>query len=528
MARPRNVVVDRRSMLWMAAGSSVLAAAPSLAQAADEQAEPTGSESSPAFSFDTVIDLAREAAAGTFEVQRLDLRAPFADLDYDAYRMIRPRPERRLWHGEHRGFEIDLLPPGMLYHDRVEISVVVDGKAVQFAFDPDLFHYNPDYFPYADGAAPPDVPRDLSYSGFRVHFPISQPDAMDEFLVFQGASYFRAIGRGQLYGLSARGLALGTGTPEGEEFPIFRRFWIYQPEAGATVIRIQALLDSPSVAGAYDFVVQPGAETVMAVRAVLFPRVNLEKPGIAPLTSMFYFDPKSRAGIDDFRNAVHDSSGLKMITGAEERLWRPLDNPPTLQVSAFVDRDPKGFGLVQRERDFARYEDAEARYERRPSGWAAPQGNWGEGAVTLIEIPSPNEFNDNIVAFWQPANVLAAGTAHQFDYRLYWSEQPPDNPPLAQIVATRGGAYVNDPAKRSLIVDFDFGNLVFDRLEPRASTSAGTIFSVTLARLPTDGRVRAALGFNPENAELAEMRLVLVDETGRPASETWLARWTRR
>jgi len=528
MAPPRNVAVDRRSMLWMAAGSGLLASTGSLAQTADDEAEPMGSESSAAFSFNTVIDLARETAAGAFEVQRLDLQAPFADLDYDAYRMIRPRPERRLWYGEQRGFEIDLLPPGMLYHDRVEISAVADGKAVQLAFDPDLFHYNPDHFPYADGAAPPDAPRDLSYSGFRVRFPISQPDAMDEFLVFQGASYFRAIGRGQLYGLSARGLALGTGAPEGEEFPIFRRFWIYQPEAGATVIHIQALLDSPSVAGAYDFVVQPGAETVMAVRAVLFPRVDLEKPGIAPLTSMFYFDPKSRAGIDDFRNAVHDSSGLKMITGAEERLWRPLDNPATLQVSAFVDRDPKGFGLVQRERDFARYEDAEARYERRPSGWVAPQGNWGEGAVTLVEIPTPNEFNDNIVAFWQPAYALAAGAEYQFDYRLYWSEQPPDNPPLAQVVATRGGAYVNDPERRTLVVDFEFGDLAFDGLEPRASTSAGTITSVTLTRLPTNGRVRAALGFNPENAELAEMRLVLVDEAGRPASETWLARWTRR
>ena len=528
MARPRNVTVDRRSMLWMAAGGGILAATGSLAQTTDGEAEPTGGVSDAAFSFDTVIDLAREVAAGTFEVQRLDLRAPFADLDYDAYRMIRPRPERRLWYGEQLGFEVDLLPPGMLYHDRVGISVVADGKVLELAFDPDLFHYDPDHFPYADGAAPPDAPRDLSYSGLRVRFPISQPDVMDEFLVFQGASYFRAIGRGQLYGLSARGLALGTGAPEGEEFPIFRQFWVYQPEAGATVIRIQALLDSPSVAGAYDFVVEPGAETVMAVRAVLFPRVDLETPGIAPLTSMFFFDPKSRAGIDDFRNAVHDSSGLKMITGAEERLWRPLDNPPTLQISGFVDRDPQGFGLVQRERDFARYEDAEARYERRPSGWVAPQGNWGEGAVTLVEIPTPNEFNDNIVAFWQPANALAAGAAHQFDYRLYWSEQPPDSPPLAQVVATRGGAYVNDPTRRSLVVDFDFGDLVFDGLEPRASTSAGTITSVTLTRLPTNGRVRAALGFDPEDAELAEMRLVLVDGEGRPASETWLARWTRR
>jgi glucans biosynthesis protein len=481
-----------------------------------------------AFSFETVILLAREAAAEAFEARRLELEAPFAGLDYDAYRAIRPRPERRLWYGEQRGFEIDLLPPGLFYEDRLAISVVSAGQAVELAFDPGLFHYHPDHFPYADGAAPPDAPRDLGYSGFRVRFPINGPDVMDVFIFFLGASYFRAIARDQLYGLSARGLALGTGGQAGEEFPVFRRFWIHEPEPEAKSLRIHALLDSPSVAGAFEFVVQPGAETIIDVRSVLFPRTDLQTAGIAALTSMYYFGPKSRAGVDDFRNAVHDSSGLQMITGADERLWRPLDNPATLQFSAFVDRDPQGFGLAQRERDFARYEDAEAHYERRPSAWVEPQGDWGEGAVVLVEIPTASEFNDNIVAFWRPARTLAAGAEHRFDYRLYWSDQPPDSVPLARVAATRGGASVNDPARRSLVVDFALGELPFDGLEPRASASAGEIESISLIRLPGEGRARAAIGYDPQDAELAELRLVLVDDEGRRASETWLARWTKR
>ena len=528
MALERVALVDRRSMLGITAASLAFAGTMGHAQTGSAEGEQAEDDGGTAFSFDTVIQLAREAATEAFEVQRLELTAPFADLDYDQYRSIRSRPERRLWYGEHRGFEVDLLPPGLFYEDRLTISVVREGRATAVDFDPGVFHFHPNYFPYADGAAPPDAPRDLGYSGFRVRFPINRPDVMDEFLVFQGATYFRAIARDQLYGLSARGLAIGTGSQAGEEFPVFRQFWIHEPEVDAKSFRVHALLDSPSVAGAFEFVVQPGGETIMDVRSVLFPRTDLATAGIGTLTSMYFFDPKSRAGIDDFRNAVHDSSGLQMITGADERLWRPLDNPPTLQFSAFVDHDPHGFGLAQRERDFARYEDAEARYERRPSAWVAPQGDWGEGAVTLVEIPTDSEFNDNIVAFWRPAHTLTAGAEHRFDYRLHWSDQPPDSAPLARVAATRGGASVNNPARRSLIVDFALGELPFDGLEPRASASAGIVTSITLTRLPGDGRVRAAIGFDPEDAELAELRLVLVDAEGRRASETWLARWTRR
>jgi periplasmic glucans biosynthesis protein len=405
---------------------------------------------------------------------------------------------------------------------------VSEGAASPLAFDPSLFYFDPQHFPYANGAAPADAPRDLSYSGLRALYPINRHDSPTEFLVFQGASYFRAVGRDQIYGLSARGLALDTGTAEGEEFPIFRHFWIHEPEPSATSLRIHALLDSPSVAGAFEFVIQPGAETVMDVRSVLFPRRDLPAAGIAPLTSMYYFGPAHRRFVDDFRNAVHDSSGLLMFTGTGLRLWRPLDNPATLQISSFSDSDPRGFGLAQRERGFGHYEDAHARYERRPSGWVVPRGDWGEGAVVLVEIPTTSEFHDNIVAFWRPAEALAAGGEYRFDYRLYWADQPPDQPPLARVAATRGGVSVNDPRLRSIVVDFDFGEAPSEGLEPRVTASAGAVKGIWLVRLPREAQLRAAMTFDPEGADISELSLVLVDSSGHPASETWMSRWVKR
>jgi periplasmic glucans biosynthesis protein len=480
------------------------------------------------FSFETVVGYARDAAAEVFERERLDLAEPFADLGYDAFRAIGFRPERRLWSSEDRGFELELLPPGMLFEDRVTISLVRDGVASPVDFDPSVFYFDPEHFPYSDGAAPADAPRDLSYSGFRALYPINRSDSATEFVVFQGASYFRAVARDQIYGLSARGLALATGSAEGEEFPIFRHLWIHEPEPAAATLRIHALLDSPSVSGAFEFVVHPGAETVMDVRSVLFPRRDLPTAGIAPLTSMYYFGPAHRGFVDDFRNAVHDSSGLQLFTGAGNRLWRPLDNPATLQISSFSDENPKGFGLVQRERGFGHYEDAHARYERRPSGWVAPRGDWGEGAVVLVEIPTTSEFHDNIVAFWRPAEPLAAGGEYRFDYRLYWSEQPPDLPLLARVAATRGGVSVNDPKLRSLVVDFDFGETPVEGIEPRVTASAGNVRGIWLVRLPREAQVRAAMTFDPEGADLSELSLVLVDSNGNAASETWVARWLKR
>ncbi|MBP7002808.1 glucan biosynthesis protein [Amaricoccus sp.] len=476
------------------------------------------------FSFDTVIARARAAAAAPFAEPGMALTAPFADLPYDAYRGIRFRDEARVFAGG--GFQMDLLPPGFHYDDRVEISVVSAGAARPLAFSADLFSFDPAYFPWPDGRAPAGLAQDLGFSGFRLRHPINRPDVWDEFAVFQGASYFRAVARDTLYGLSARGLAIGTAGPVPEEFPLFRSFWIEEPAPGATTLKLYALLDGPSVAGAYAFAITPGAETVMEIDARLFPRVDINAAGIAPLTSMYFFGPESRRGIDDFRDALHDSCGLWMITGAGERLWRPLRNPQKLEISAFADVDPQAFGLVQRFRDFEHYQDAETRYEERPSAWIEPAGGWGAGLVTLIEIPTTDETNDNIVAFWRPQEPLRAGQERAYAYRLVWAPLPDDALPLARVAATRTGRSIMAPhLDRVFVVDFDLGQIDVATVTPKLEATAGVATELSVGPLPGGNLARVSFRFAPNGAAQTEFRLRL-ESAGRPASETWLYRWS--
>ena len=352
---------------------------------------------------------------------------------------------------------------------------------------------------------------------------------MDEFAVFQGASYFRAIARDTLYGLSARGIALGTGGPGGEEFPRFTQFWIYQPETNDRNIRLEALLESPSLTGAYAMEIIPGAETVFTIKSSLFPRKDIEHYGIAPLTSMYFFSPSRRAAVNDYRNAVHDNDGLAMYTGGEARLWRPLCNPRDLQFSAFIDDSPKGFGLLQRARAFDNFQDAEARYDKRPSAWITPRGKWGKGSVSLVEIPVTNEFNDNIIAFWSPAEPLKAGERRDFAYDLTWSQSGPEFSGRARIVGTRSGAAVNNPELYTFTVDFAVPEgsapLDPDTLKLVTNASAGEIRAAHLVRLPEGGRLRAAFDYQPKSNTMAELQLRLTDTNGVPVAESWFYRW---
>jgi glucans biosynthesis protein len=314
------------------------------------------------------------------------------------------------------------------------------------------------------------------------------------------------IARDMHYGLSARGLAISTGDAKGEEFPSFRHFWIVQPEAGARTIVVRALLDSPSCTGAFEFDIAPGETTTMQTRCTLFPRDVLEHVGIAPLTSMFVFGPQWRSGVDDFRSAVHDSEGLQMVTGRIERLWRPLTNPRKVQISAFQDAGPKGFGLSQRRRDFSHYQDDESRYEKRPTGWIEPVEDWGQGAVVLVEIPTEYEFSDNVVTFWR----------HRFAYRLHWCGAPPDIAPVARVHATRTGRSVHDPSRRVMVVDFTSQERWPVPPEAKASISSGEIFGLASRILPE---------FTPGQEEVIELTLALVGPNG-PVSEQWMYRWT--
>ncbi|WP_181704702.1 glucan biosynthesis protein [Chthonobacter rhizosphaerae] len=516
---------NRRDVLKTAASAlaTVLLAAgvePALAQAAVQaNFAVTGR-----FTRSTVAEAARSLAKAPFQPLDASLPEVLAQLTYDQYRDIRFKPDRGIWANTGLPFQMQLFHRGFYYKEPVEVAIVENGEAKHLAYDPTMFNMGP--------LVPQPVPtEDIGFSGIRLHGPINRPDYYDEVVVFQGASYFRSLGRGQIYGLSARALAIKTGDPEGEEFPMFRAFWVETPVAGSETCVIHALLDSPSTTGAFRFTVRPGIPTLMDVEAQLFPRVDLERIGLAPGTSMFFFSSNGRQNVDDFRPEVHDSDGLLMITGRGERLWRPLANPKDLQISAFVDRSPRGFGLIQRDRDFNSYQDLEAGYERRPSLFVEPVGDWGAGAVTLVEIPTNAEIHDNIVAFWSPQDRIPAGSEYFYAYRLAWGGDPAMGLGSAVIHATRSGrADIGQPTpERLFVIDYTFVPGV-DRGTlgaPKATVSAskGTIRNVVIHDNPTIGGLRLSFQLDPQNEPLIELRANLTFETGAPA-ETWVYRWT--
>lgn len=464
-------------------------------------------------------ELAQRTAASSYTPRRLDDTA-LQELSYDQYRDIRVHEQAAIWRSEQVPFRLEAMPGGFLFQTPVSVAVVESGRARELRGGPELFDLGPLVREALEGKA-------LPLSGFRLRTELNSPALWDEFLVFQGASYFRAVPRGGLYGLSARGLAIHTAQPTGEEFPAFTRFWIERPGANATGIVVHALLDSPSTTGAYRFSILPGAETVMDVEFTLYPRVELRNIGIAPLTSMFLFDESERTRIDDFRDEVHDSDGLQVLTASGEQLWRPLRNPAQLQVSGFTAEAPQGFGLVQRSRRASDYHDFEASYEKRPSAWIEPTSDWGAGSVDLIEIPTDNETNDNIVAFWRPEQALPAGQPFSGSYRIRWTAQPRITPALGRAVATRTGPSF-DGKRRIFVVDFSGANTAdLQQLQMDAHASAGQLSNLVLQPNPLTKSVRASFELDPAGAEVVELRLRLLQGEA-PTTETWLYRWTPR
>lgn len=471
---------------------------------------------------------AQELSSQPARQLEIKLPGPYPSLDYDAYRSIRPDTSRRLWGGGESFFSAEPLHLGGVYRIPVRLDVwmkdAVEPRLRPIAYEPGLFHF-------PDGLQP--LERGSGFAGWRLLSRDPIVDEPAEFLVFQGASYFRAVGRDHGFGTSARAVALRTADPAGEEFPAITRLTLEEPGSDDRALTTHALLESESFTGVLSMVTTPGEETVMDVEVTLYPRRELTSVGIAPLTSMFLFDKSFDARrFDDFRAAVHDADGLQMITGAGERLWRPLRNPEKLQVSAFADTNPRAFGLMQRDREFAAFGDTEARYDRRPSVWIEPSsegGGWGKGAVTLVEIPSKTEFNDNVVVSWRPESPRTPGQPHRFAYRVRWCDDAPDGAPLMRVVDTATGLAPNS-GKRLLVIDFERrGDAPLDLsgLEVQAQSSSGSIKRARVEALPGGRTCRATLEFEPaEGADVSELSLRLVRE-GKAVSERWMHRWTR-
>lgn len=440
---------------------TVAEAAPTAAKARNEQS------TAAAFSFDDVAALAQRLSQQPWQAPVDALPAELAALGYDTLRDIRFRPDRALWRAQGLPFEVQFFHLGGGLRQPVQVHEVVDGRATELHYSADDWNFGGNRFsqgPARWGA--------LGHAGLRVHYSLNSPAYKDELAVFLGASYFRALGRDQQYGLSARGLALDTvGGAGPEEFPRFSAFWLERPAADASAVVVHALLESPRVTGAYRFTITPGDNTTVDVQARLFLRTSAQPAlatvatfGIAPLTSM-YLHGENQPSAADFRPEVHDSDGLLVAatgpgaaTGAApEWLWRPLARPGQPLASSFAVQRLQGFGLMQRERRFSAYEDTEARYDRRPSAWVEPLGDWGPGRVELLLLPTPDETEDNVVAYWVPASLPKPGQALEMAWRVHWQGDALQQPPAGWTVQSRRGRSWAEPLPGEIkfVVDFD-------------------------------------------------------------------------
>ena len=475
---------------------------------------------------------ARALAKKCYQPPDSALPAPLARLDYDGYQALRFRPSDSLWRSEPSYFRVQFFHRSSLFKERVRLYEIVNGWPREIGYHASKFEFR------KSGIEPRSLPEDLGFAGFRVHF---HTDWHADIASFLGASYFRAVGIDtRQYGLSARGLAIDTALDHGEEFPIFTHFWLERPAEYSARLTIYALLDSASITGAYRLEVAPGPTTVMDVDAALYPRKTIERLGITPLTSMYRHGENDRRIANDWRPEIHDSDGLALFTGSGEWIWRPLVNPPSVRVNSYFDHNPRGFGLLQRDRDFDHYQDDGAHYDRRPSLWVEPKqdanGAWGAGAVQLVELPAPDETYDNIVAFWSPAEKPQPGQELLFSYRLHWGTRMPFAPRLAQTVATRTGIGGVVGHKRRYFswrfaVDFAGGDLATfpqdTEVEPVITASRGQI-ELTSVRPQKENRgYRAMFDLRPTDSSTdpIELRLYL-RLRGQPLTETWLYQWT--
>ena len=539
MVRRREIL---RSAIVLAAGQLagaelVDAAAPAKTSAPQpatpQSAAATGLGTAKPFDYAWLKGQARYLASNAYQTSKDVLPASMATLSYDQYQSLRFRSDHSLWGDAGLPFRVQFFHVGRSFAQAVHVFEVNDGQAREVLYDPSMFEFD-------KAGIDPAVMRDRAgFAGFRVQF---VTDWRDDVTAFLGAAYFRAVGGDtRQYGLSARALAVDTAYPRPEEFPRFTAFWFERPAKSSGVLTLYALMDSPSIAGALRFLIAPGATLTMDIDSALYPRKPIDRLGVAPLTSMFFYGENDRRVANDWRPEIHDSDGLSMWTGAGEWIWRPLINPAQNHLNSYFDENPRGFGLLQRDRNWDHYQDDGVYYDRRPSLWVEPKsgshGGWGKGAVQLFEIPTADETSDNIVAFWNPAEKTKAGQEMLFSYRLYWGTHMPYSSPLAQTLATRTGIGGTVGQKRQyyswhFAVDFSGGELgALPRdanVEAVITTSHGsTTEHVTAHYIEELKGYRALFDVRPADDvnDAIDLRMYLRID-GKPLTETWIYQWT--
>ena len=519
--------IDRRTLVasLAMAGASVVTGRASAQQPGP--AQPPAQPATPRFGFDDVVRRARELSGAPLSPAPA-LPDPLNKLDFDAWRDIRFKPDRALFTNGNGAFRLQTFHLGHLFRRPVTVNTIRDGIATPIPYAAGLFDYGRTKFEKP-------LPVNLGFAGFRLHYPLNDPRVFDEIIACLGASYFRFLGRGQRYGLSARGLAVNTAA-EPEEFPFFREFWIETPDPLADHATIYALLDSESVTGAYRFDLWPGVESTLEVSVTLFPRKAITKLGMAPLTSMFLLGENDRRVHTDFRSEMHDSDGLLVHSGTGEWIWRPLRNPTSTEVSAFLDRDLRGFGLVQRDRTFEHYQDLDLSYELRPSYWVEPTSPWGEGHIELLELATSDETNDNIVASWVPREAPEVGKPFTFGYRIIASMDLSRLSPNGRAINTfqtqaraLGANESAPPNSRRFIIDFSGGDLGYYQTDPGAvevvpTTVNGKILRSFITPNPHIKGFRAGIDVQLDPGQSTDLRAFL-RAGSRTLTETWTMPW---
>jgi len=490
-------------------------------------------ENAEPFSFATVVAEARRLAADDYQSPE-PLPTVLRDLTYDQYRAIGTAEGGVLWADRDSPFQVELLHPGYLFKRPVRMHLVdvAGSTTTPLAFSDRYFNY--DRLVVSEPIIADQVG---GYAGFRIRYPLNGgPQDFDEIGSFVGASYFRLLGRDQRYGLSARGLAINSVRDDvGEEFPDFTAYWLVEPKPVDESFELYALLDSPSVAAAYHFRITPGASTSAEIRASLFFRRENPSVGFAPLTSMFWYgENHQERPFFDWRPEVHDSDGLLMHTERGEKIWRPLYNHHAVRQGHFYGRDIRGFGLLQRDREFTHYQDLSNPYWQTPSAWVKPLESWGDGDVRLIELPTNNEAMDNVVAFFEPRDPPRAGEHREIAYTLSWDLQEEEELSLNHVTATRIGEIGAYPDTRRFVIDFDGPTLrdlpsVAPVVAEITSSGNGYVTENQCFKNVISGgwRVAFALDTEDDNVSPVELRCVLRDsESGLPLTETWSYQWS--
>ena len=513
--------IDRRRLVasFALAGASVLAGKAAAQQPPASTAPAPNQPPAARFGYEDVTKRARELASAAF-VPVPPLGEPLSRIDADAWSEIRFRPDRALFSGNHQLFRLQTFHLGGAYRRPIIVNTIRDGIVTPIPYAPTHFDYGRSKFD-----KPPGV--NTGFAGFRLHFPLNDPRVFDEVFAVLGHQ-LRFLGRGQRYGLAANLLTLA-----GDEAqqPFLREFWIETPEAGSERATFFALIDSEALTGAYRFDLRPGHNTVLDVRVTLFAR----KPGagvsFAPLSSSFFSGENDRRIATDFRPEMHNSDGLLISNGAGEWIWRPLRNPAAQEFSAFMDSNPRGFGLIQRDRTFAHYQDLDSAFELRPSYWIEPLGEWGEGFVQLIENPAADEFAQNISVAFTPKAQPEPGKAFTFAYRMTASlDQPRQSLGIAvntyQTQAKAVGVTeAAPPHSRRFIIDFSGGDLPYFQTDPKAiqveaSTSRGSVLQHFLAPNPHTRGFRVGIDVQAPPGEIADIRVHL-RAAGRAVTEIW-------